>query len=897
MDSEVTGRMSGGQQQLLPLLARATIVALACLLPWAFGGVHAASLWWAIATVTTVLGIGLLFNKPSHLYMPWISIPLGATILLALVQLVPLPRSLLQFASPGAVRLRDSLATPINKTLVNKTAQISQKPESAPPASWLGTKSDWGTISMFPAATRRQVALLAYGASILLLGAWLFHEEKSHRLMFIFLSINGALLAGFALVQQLTSNGMIYWVIPLSESGEPFGPYVNRNNAAGYLTLCLAANLGWLLSSFDPSRIGSGREDSRHDVYRLSWWESTINRVASMTPEQTFAVGTAVLTFTGILLSGFRGGILSAMVAILVVMALAFKLTGKLTHIFFAASVLVLGFGLVWWVNRTDPLTNRLKTLLEVETLAAGQRQDIVASMSDASHDFWPLGSGLGTFGEVYSIFQKNIDILLAQHADNQYTEMFLEMGLSGILLLAVGIACAVCALVSLGRQRKGDSFTAILIAVSFALVAQIVHAATDFGVIIPANLTTFALLLGAASGTAVRMRATTNRPNLVGISASSPSAGLAVVFSLLMLLIFGLIETSRATDVHQAIRESEKLEVDPSTPPTVLDRNIAALNNAARYCWDDAKVHRRLAELHVERYRLRALQTLKTSAGPAPDIESLWEATKLSRLYAKVHLWSRSGEDFNIDELRASSMVRTHLDAAYHELQVSRQFCPLLPKVHFLIGELTWLHAAPELDERHFERAIICAPANSTLRFACGMAFYQAGHRDKALESWKACLALSTRNAQSIFDVVAKELSGQEMVSMLLPDSPELIIKVAQGRFSAPEQIADREALLLRAEALLASDTESPFSRYYWKAKIALQRNKPEEAKHDFEVALQLRPTNVAWRYELAMLLERLGQYDASLRELQRCSGEEPTNRTYLQAVKRVTKKRDKRL
>ena len=44
---------------------------------------------------------------------------------------------------------------------------------------------------------------------------------------------------------KFSSDGRsIYWTIPLEFGGSPFGPYVNKNNAGGYLLICLACSIG-----------------------------------------------------------------------------------------------------------------------------------------------------------------------------------------------------------------------------------------------------------------------------------------------------------------------------------------------------------------------------------------------------------------------------------------------------------------------------------------------------------------------------------------------------------------------------------------------------------------------------------------------------------------------------
>ena len=72
-------------------------------------------------------------------------------------------------------------------------------------------------------------------------------------------AVNGAALAFFGFVQQLTWTGLLYWKIPLLAGGSPYGPFVCRNNAGGFLNLCLAGAAGmmiWLAGRGGSSGLG-----------------------------------------------------------------------------------------------------------------------------------------------------------------------------------------------------------------------------------------------------------------------------------------------------------------------------------------------------------------------------------------------------------------------------------------------------------------------------------------------------------------------------------------------------------------------------------------------------------------------------------------------------------------
>jgi hypothetical protein len=109
--------------------------------------------------------------------------------------------------------------------------------------------------------------MLSLAVATFLLGAIVLADRMAFAVVGVVVALNGAALAFFGLVQQLTWNGQLFWSIPLTRGGAPFASYVNRNNAAGFLNMCLACAVGltvWGLvhNSYAAWRRGIVRPDS-----------------------------------------------------------------------------------------------------------------------------------------------------------------------------------------------------------------------------------------------------------------------------------------------------------------------------------------------------------------------------------------------------------------------------------------------------------------------------------------------------------------------------------------------------------------------------------------------------------------------------------------------------------
>jgi O-antigen ligase len=115
-----------------------------------------------------------------------------------------------------------------------------------------------------------------------------------------------------------------------------------------------------------------------------------------------------------------------------------------------------------------------------------------------AGLDFLPMGSGLGTFADVFQRYQAEVFPGFIDHAHNDYAEAFLELGVAGIAAIALALVAYLArfrALVSRGAERNSAS---LQVAAGFSLAAFAVHAAFDFNAHIPANAIYFAFLAGA---------------------------------------------------------------------------------------------------------------------------------------------------------------------------------------------------------------------------------------------------------------------------------------------------------------------------------------------------------------------------------------------------------------
>ncbi len=120
--------------------------------------------------------------------------------------------------------------------------------------------------------------------------------------------------------------------------------------------------------------------------------------------------------------------------------------------------------------------------------------------MPTAFH-YLPGGAGLGAYRYAYLPYQQHSSGAWFQNADNLYLEMIVEGGLWLPLLLIFAAVVVLTSLLRLSRVKKSPTTTAIVVASWYLFASMAVSQFFDFGVLLPANYLTIAILIGALLG------------------------------------------------------------------------------------------------------------------------------------------------------------------------------------------------------------------------------------------------------------------------------------------------------------------------------------------------------------------------------------------------------------
>ena len=126
---------------------------------------------------------------------------------------------------------------------------------------------------------------------------------------------------------------------------------------------------------------------------------------------------------------------------------------------------------------------------------SVGSREDILALTWHALKDYFPWGTGLGSFRDVYFLYENpaTITTTYVVHAHNDYAELALELGLAGIAVLVLFLIWWGAAVRRIWQTAETGSFAR---AASIASAAILAHSLVDFPLRTAAIASLFAVCL-----------------------------------------------------------------------------------------------------------------------------------------------------------------------------------------------------------------------------------------------------------------------------------------------------------------------------------------------------------------------------------------------------------------
>jgi hypothetical protein len=287
----------------------------------------------------------------------------------------------------------------------------------------------------------------------------------------LFFTSFGFFVALFAIIQQLTWNGNLYWVVPNRSGGMVYGPYVNHAHYAGLIEMLVPIPLVFAMMK--------------------SWPRSL----------RVFFAFIALLMASTIFLSRSLGGMV-AFGAQMVILAAIVGLHERSRRQ--VLLLLLLGVLLTVWLVILSPggIRERIEGLHDpLSKAGAGDRLAIVKDSLKMVGERPILGWGLGTFPVVYPSFRSFYTNFFVNEAHNDYVQTLVETGLAGFAIVCGFIWLFYRASLSRIERWRTEIRSAMSLAAIIGVTGILVHSFSDFNLRIPANAALFFALAALATG------------------------------------------------------------------------------------------------------------------------------------------------------------------------------------------------------------------------------------------------------------------------------------------------------------------------------------------------------------------------------------------------------------
>ena len=774
----------------------------------------------------------------------------------------------------------------------------------------LFTTSPNRPISVYPVATREKLVDLILAVGVFLIATVVLNRPERLLPVIAALAVSGVAVSFVGILQRLSYNGKVLWQYELVGGGAPFGPFVNGNNAAGFLLIGFSAAMFFVAQKLNlwkaegsPEELsldGAGWESSN----RRSIFSGMIEAVARMESRHLYFLASLAIIVAGVCASLSRGGMVALACSCMVGCFLITK-TNRLVGIVLTLVILAGGIALISYTDQSDGIVKELDSLSDLSTAAGPRVQHWIDAIPFARNN-WLLGSGNGTYRLVSPSFDSFFSTKTFAHAESIYVETLIEMGIGGLLLLITVLGCCFAASIKLMRRR--DSFDRALgITGIICLVGQALAAALDFGIYQPANAIAMAMLMGGVVGRAAAdpissRKSATQRPLPESKSSFIPKfATLGLVFFLAIASVWATYE-SYGVESRRAGTRTVKLfnvlQVQGQRPPSLNTLKLAEaqLGTAAKIRPDDANASFYQGELALMRYRhlqaeqlasdletqieeLEGLKDLKafgedesTSEVIARreeieqqqdalrniDTSQLWNSTAPLLLHQMFRRAERSNPKY-AEEFWADADVQAYLQTAWNYYKRAEDLCPRLPKTQLRLAQLDISMPLPTSDDSNSDRlsederialALSRANANTQLLFDCGFLALNSGNQLEAVRLWSKCLAFPHKKSveRAIIQLCQAELPMRSFFEEVLPQDPDSLIYYMQKYFDPSERSVPMQLLANHTTSVIKQTTEANSLKQFWLlAEVALLNQDYDTAVKNYAEVEKLDSNEVA--------------------------------------------------
>jgi len=815
----------------LDIVIESLLIGLLAFMPLAFGAVQAWSEEVVIAlsgAITVCFVLKLVCCRRRAVIWSWCYVPLGIFLLIAILQLIPLPASLVSVISPNTAALKTELLS----DLPNSEASLRSM-----------------TLSFYPDATKHDLRLVLAVAAVFIVVLNVFRRPEQIKRLLMAIALIGGIIALIALAQNVFGNGKIYWCVSTPNSKGYSGPFINHSNYGQFINLSIGAALALLVVKLHEGFVGKKITPPVVFEYLSS---SSAKSLWLLVAVMSLGAATVFLSLT-------RGGMISTLIA------------GTLTTLLFSwrrslkgcgwimVVIALVAFTCVLYIG-FDAVYDRLATLRDFNR-AEGGRLQILKDIAIAWTKFPILGTGLGTHSVVYPMFDRSTITALAMHAENEYAQAAEEVGLVGLgLLIVFGIIIGSNYVKNIRPVRnsgKGQHHTTGKISngirntnlpirsaaygLGFGILAILIHSLSDFGQHLPANsfLTAiFCALLLVLSGRSQKQNSATQIITPFGKFKAIRGLALLVVSGIWIWALVGAnnfriaeAHWRKALDIEKGLAEKNWQGTDAEYADL-----ISCAASAANYQPNNIKY----------RYWLNVYRWRSISQMTDPDMG-----------------------DTIIPE---NSMASVHnIVDEFHKV---RALCPTYGPIYSTVGQIEKFILNDDCGAERIRKGFRLAPCDPIACFVAGYLDVSEGKIEDCLEKFKKATQLDGSLFKNVVGIYTNYLSRPGLAVSLAGDDINRLSYVANvledmQYNDMAEQTRQKIKDLLEARC---SQSDAAASEFASLAKIYRRQQNNNLAIEYYHRALALDYAQVYWRFELARLLADVEKIPEAMDEARIC-------------------------
>lgn len=822
-------------KQKLEWPGRISILVAIAVSPWLYGGFFFSAQF--LMAICCLIGIGFLWfesgvSERRSLILPYLLVPLLFGIILGLIQLIPLGES-------------------FHWLLGNQT-------ELYPMLT--GNSAASPSISMSTSDTWDQIGLLIVAFASLCLGCRYFRSTAHVKILLAVMTCIGVAISLFGLVQSLTSeSGTIYWTVELVGGGNPFGPYVNRNNAAGFLLICLGASVGLITIVCARERRGPKPLGTKDLPFWTQFKNHTLRFIAELDATRIAVLLATMVIAVGIIGSLSRGGVLamlSGTIATLLLYGMARRPSFS-ALIFIPACAISILFA--FWLGFGDQFMSRMEDVKTVDVLS--QKDLRLQHWKDtwpATTEFGPLGSGMGAYDEVHRIYNRGRIQYVFRYAENQFYQALVELGWPGLILVLSSWALSLYC--SLFLLFKGSSHSTVGIGVAgiFATVSVSVASFFDFGLYLPANMLLMSLFCGFVAYHAQSLSSRLKKRNWLCVETPNSLAQLILLVTFAALAMFAL-DFYRKWQIQTVVRGEYPVKKFAYDRPDLeeTDRLIAELKPKVEQTRYSAGVDY-MARLLIHRCRLQALEQMTDSSTDTPA--RLWERTSLDLIQETAWALQQDGRVFSAAEFLRGEFIRDNLPWARQYLLENRAIDPMEPHTHLMLGQVNAIIGKASTASKDIERAITLAPSQVDLKYLAGFYYLQTGNQKQAARHLRDLLDNAPKQFKKVMKIIFGR-SNRNLASIddltvardIIPDNPTLLYELAKKHLKPGSKA--KTLALTRAIRILSDLSASNREMLLLRARVLFEMGEYADAIEQFESYLDSRPQDYEIHLEVARI------------------------------------------